>query len=285
LELLVVIAIIGVLIALAVPAVQKVRATANRAECTNNLRQIGLALQQYHATHRVLPPGISFQNDKDPYPLQSWLAKLLPYVEQEDLWLLTLLAYQQDRHFSKNPPHIGFDFVVPLFGCPADGRTASAQDSRGYHAALTSYLGCEGLNLNTHDGVLYLDSRVRMQDIADGTSNTLMVGERPPGPDFWYGWWYGGYGQRKPTGSADMILGAREINDAVDLGSCPVGPYSFKPGNLSDPCDVLHFWSLHSGGANFVMADGSVHFLSYGAADILPALATRNGREPVSLPD
>jgi prepilin-type processing-associated H-X9-DG protein len=82
-----------------------------------------------------------------------------------------------------------------------------------------------------------------------------------------------------------MILGAREINDAVDLESCPVGPYGFAPGKLSEPCDVFHFWSLHSGGANFLFCDGSVHFLTYDAAPLMPALATRNGREPVSLPD
>jgi len=288
-ELLVVIAIIGVLIALALPAVQKVRAAANRAECTNNLKQIGLALHQYHGSHRVFPPGVSFKDGKDPFPHQSWLAKVLPFVEQQELWRLTQLAYQQEPYFGVNPPHLGLDYVVPVFTCPSDGRLSSAQDSRGYHVAFTSYLGCEGLNLNTHDGVLYLDSRVRMQDIPDGTSNTIMVGERPPGPDFWYGWWYAGYGQRKPTGSADMVLGVREINDAVDEGgnsaSCPVGPFSFTRGSLSEPCDVFHFWSLHSGGANFLMGDGSVHFLTYNAADVLPALATRNGREPVSLPD
>jgi prepilin-type N-terminal cleavage/methylation domain-containing protein/prepilin-type processing-associated H-X9-DG protein len=288
-ELLVVIAIIGVLIALTLPAVQKVRAAANRAECTNNLKQIGLALHQYHGTHRSFPPGVSFQNDKDPYPHQSWLAKLLPYVEQQELWRLTQEAFQQDRYFANNPPHVGLDFVIPLFACPADSRASSAQESRGYHVALTSYLGCEGLNLNTHDGGLYLDSRVRIQDIVDGTSNTIMVGERPPGPDFWYGWWYAGYGQRKPTGSADMVLGVREINDSVDEGGnsamCPVGPFSFTRRSLREPCDVFHFWSLHPGGANFIMADGSVHFLTYDTAEILPALATRAGREPVSLPE
>ncbi len=285
LELLVVIAIIGVLIALALPAVQKVRAAANRTECTNNLKQVGLALHQYHGSHRVFPPGVSFKDGKDPFPHQSWLAKVLPYVEQQELWRLTQLAYQQEPYFIVNPPHIGLDFVVAVFTCPADSRVSSGQESRGYHVAFTSYLGCEGLNLNSGDGVLYVDSRVRIQDIVDGTSNTIMVGERPPGHDFWYGWWYAGYGQRKPTGSGDMVLGAREINDSIDLQSCPVGPYEFAPGKLSEPCDVFHFWSLHPGGANFLMADASVHFLTYDAAPLMPALATRAGREVIALPD
>ncbi len=285
LEVLVVIAIMAVLMALVLPAVQKIRATANRTECTNNLKQIGLALHQYHGNHGSLPAGVSYQNDKDPFPHQSWLAKLLPYIEQDELWRLTQNAYQQDRYPGDNPPHLGLDSVIPLYACPSDSRTQSVQDARGYHVALTSYLGCEGLNLNSRDGVLYLDSHIRMADIRDGTSKTIMVGERPPGPDFWYGWWYTGYGQRVPTGSADMVLGVREINDAIDLTACPVGPYSFGPGSLRNECDVLHFWSLHPGGANFLFCDGSVHFLTYDAVDIMPALATRAGGEAVSLPD
>ncbi len=285
LELLVVIGIIGVLIALILPAVQKIRATANKAECTNNLKQIGLALQQYHGNHGRFPAGVSYQNDKDPYPHQSWLAKLLPYIEQDELWRLTQKAYQLDRYPADNPPHVGFDTVIPFYTCPSDSRAQTAQESRGYHVALTSYLGCEGVNLNTRDGVLFLDSHIRMADISDGTSKTIMAGERPPGPDFWFGWWYAGYGQRKPTGSGDMVLGVREINDAIDLTACPVGPYSFAPGSLKNDCDVLHFWSLHPGGANFLFCDGSVHFLTYDAAPIMPALATRAGGEAVSIPD
>jgi prepilin-type N-terminal cleavage/methylation domain-containing protein len=193
LELLVVIAIIAVLIGLILPAVQKVRAAGYRTECRNKLRQIGLALHQYHDSQGTFPAGVSFRNNKDPHPHLSWLAKLLPYVEQDELWRLTQQAYLQDRTAWDNPPHVGFDSVIPLFTCPADSRTESAQESRGFHVALTSYLGCEGLNLNTRDGVLYLDSHIRMADIRDGTSKTIMVGERPPGPDFWYGWWYTGY--------------------------------------------------------------------------------------------
>jgi prepilin-type N-terminal cleavage/methylation domain-containing protein/prepilin-type processing-associated H-X9-DG protein len=285
LELLVVIAIIGVLLAFILPAVQKVREAGYRAQCMNNLRQVGLALHQYHGSYSVFPPGVSYQDGKAPYPNLSWLARLLPYMEQEALWRVTQQAFQQDRYFADNPPHVGLDTVMTVFACPSDSRTESAQDSNGLHVALTSYLGCIGQNLRTQDGILYLDSHVRMRDILDGTSNTIAVGERPPGADFWYGWWYGGYGQVFPTGSADMVLGVREINVSPILSSCPPGAYSFTRGSLDNPCDVLHFWSTHPGGANFLFADGSVRFLSYDAADILPALSTRNGREPVSLPD
>src|SRR5262245_65689888 len=85
LELLVVIAIIGVLIALLLPAVQKVRAAADRVHCANNVKQIGLALHNYHDSFRRLPPGVTSQKPKEPYPRMSWLTRILPYVEQDNL--------------------------------------------------------------------------------------------------------------------------------------------------------------------------------------------------------
>src|SRR5262249_53492282 len=147
--------------------------------------------------------------------------------------------------------------------------------------ALTSYLGVSGTNLHARDGVLYVDVRLRLTDIKDGLGKTVLVGERPPAGDFAYGWWYAGPGQHL-TGSADVVLGAKEFN-VVGLGDCPVGPYAFGTGALDNPCDVFHFWSLHPGGGNFVFADASVRFLRYSAAAVLPALATRDGREAVAL--
>jgi prepilin-type processing-associated H-X9-DG protein len=149
---------------------------------------------------------------------------------------------------------------------------------------LTSYVGVLGTNYTLTDGVFFLDSAVRWADITDGTSQTLMAGERPPSTDFWYGWWYTGYGQLG-SGSLDMLLGAAERNSGARyVGNCPPGPARYGPGTLTDQCAVFHFWSLHPGGGNFVFCDGSVHFLTYDAAAILPALATRSGQEVVSLP-
>jgi prepilin-type processing-associated H-X9-DG protein len=143
-----------------------------------------------------------------------------------------------------------------------------------------------GTSFPLSDGVLFIDSRVRIADITDGTSNTIIVGERPPSADFWYGWWYAGYGQQG-TGSGDMLLGAREQNASGNpfVFGCSPGPYHFAPGKVDNQCDLFHFWSLHSGGAYFLFADGSVHFLTYDADSVLPALATRAGREAVELPD
>ncbi len=153
------------------------------------------------------------------------------------------------------------------------------------NVALTSYLGVSGKDLTTNDGILFRDSQLRLADVTDGTSNTLLAGERPPSADFQYGWWYAGIGQRY-TGSADMILGVEEqIKLVITAGSCPPGTYYFGPGTVSNQCDMFHYWSLHPGGAHFLIADGSVRFLSYSAAPLLRALASRAGGEAVQLPD
>ena len=281
-ELLVVIAIIAVLIGLLLPAVQKVRAAADRIRCAGNLKQVGLAAHMYHDSHGALPTGAGYRAGADPYPYLSWLARLLPYVEQDELWRLTQAAFRRERDFFNNPPHVGLTTPIRLYACPADARTLTEQRGRQFaRVALTSYLGVEGTDLYKRDGVFFLDSRVRLADIRDGTSHTLLAGERPPSPDLWFGWWYAGHGQER-TGSCDMVLGVREVNlYEHGYADCPRGPYRFGPGRLTDPCDQFHFWSLHSGGANFVFADGSVHFLRYAADLVLPALATRHGGEVI----
>ncbi|MCI0461706.1 MAG: DUF1559 domain-containing protein [Gemmataceae bacterium] len=286
-ELLVVIGIIGVLIGLLLPAVQQVRAAAARVHCVNNLKQIGLAAHQYHDALKSFPSGTRSRRSGGPYLRSSWLAHLLPYLEQQALWTATQTAYKLSASPFKNPPHIGLATVVPVFACPADGRADSVQlaQREKINVALTSYLGVSGKNLTTNDGILFRDSRIRLGDIRDGTSNTLFAGERPPSTDFQYGWWYAGVGQRF-TGSADMILGVEEQNALpVTVGSCAPGTYAFEQGNINDQCSMFHFWSLHVGGAHFLFADGSVHFLSYSAAPRMPALASRAGGEAVSLPE
>jgi prepilin-type N-terminal cleavage/methylation domain-containing protein/prepilin-type processing-associated H-X9-DG protein len=286
-ELLVVIAILGVLVALTLAAVQRVRETASRTRCLNNLRQMGLALHQYHDANGQLPPGVSYRDGKDPDPFMSWHARLLPYLEQQALWQQTLQAYQQERDFSADPPHLGFAWVMPLFACPSDPRALTVGQLHGLRFAFTDYLGVEGINQNRMDGVLFLDSRIRFAEVTDGTSNTLAVGERPPSADGWFGWWYAGRGQNQ-NGSLDMVLGVSEKNysDYPPLAkNCPIGPYEYGPGRDANMCDTLHFWSHHIGGANFLFLDGAIHFLPYSARPIMRALATRAGGETVSLPD
>jgi prepilin-type processing-associated H-X9-DG protein len=286
-ELLVVIAIIGVLVALTLAAVQRARAAADRLECANHLKQIGIALHNYHGVHSRLPPGCSYQNGADPFPHMSWMTRLLPYLEQQSLWNEAVAAFAQNKFFETPPHYPILGLVIPMFSCPADPRTQEplSLPALSFEVGPTAYQGVEGTNQFKHDGVLYLDSKVRLTDVIDGTSNTLMVGERPPSADEVMGWWYAGWGQEK-DGSADSVLGVNEMNTySGTQGICPPGPYEFGPGKVDNQCDVFHYWSLHRGGANFVMVDGSVHFIRYEAAPLMPALATRNGREVVSLPD
>lgn len=282
LELLVVIAIVAILVALTLCAVQHARETANRASCINNLRQIGVALHNYHDTQGFFPPGVSASN---PYPFMGWSARLLPFVEQQSLWVQSQQAFARDPFFRDDPPHIGVATVIRLYCCPSDAQSqAPFYFGDGVRVAFSDYLGVEGTNQYREDGMLFLDSRTRFADVTDGTSNTLFVGERPPSPDGRLGWWYGGWGQSK-DGSAEMILGATERIVDPHYSQCPSISPGFAPGNIRNPCDTFHFWSHHPGGANFLFVDGSIHFLPYASAPILPALATRNGGEVAALPN
>jgi prepilin-type N-terminal cleavage/methylation domain-containing protein/prepilin-type processing-associated H-X9-DG protein len=285
-ELLVVIAIVAVLIALLVPAVQKIRAAAARAQCSNNLKEIGLATHQFHNADKTFPPGMRFQKGSDPYLYMSWLTQLLPYLDQGPLWLTTERAYELSSSPFNNPPHVGLATVMPVFVCPTDSRAAEAHIAprNGFLVAFTSYLGVSGKDLKTNDGILFRDSSIRMGDVTDGTSNTLLAGERPPSADFQFGWWYAGAGQRS-TGSCEMLMGVYEQNVLpVTVGSCAPGSYPYGPGVLTNQCDMFHYWSLHPGGAHFLFADGTVRFLNYSAAPLMPALASRAGGEAVDIP-
>ncbi|MBI2808606.1 MAG: DUF1559 domain-containing protein [Planctomycetes bacterium] len=282
-ELLVVIGIIALLLALAIPATQRVREAASRLQCANNLRQIGLALHQLHDAERVLPAGVCSPNTPTPY--RSWHVRLLPYLDQAGLWQSSQDAYQITRRPFQNPPHIGLATIIPVFACPTDGRTLEVQHAArdNLNVALTSYLGVSGTNLYSHDGIFFPDSRIRIADVIDGTSQTVMVGERPPSNDNQFGWWYAGRGQFS-TGSCDMLLGALEVNIlSPTIAPCPQTGHVFGPGNLWDPCSMFHFWSLHPPGAHFLFADVSVRMITYSGGSILPKLATRAGDEVVSL--
>jgi prepilin-type processing-associated H-X9-DG protein len=175
--------------------------------------------------------------------------------------------------------------------------------------AATDYLGVSGTNGETRDGLFTANQRVRLTDIQDGTSQTLLVGERgfrkgaldvidssEDINNLRFGHWFSAPGQR--NGSVGVVLGTRELNFGSGKAKlpwerdCPPGPYGFGPpgqirdttNSIREECDLFHFWSCHPGGANFLFADGSVHFLTYGADAVLPALGTRAGGEVATLP-
>jgi prepilin-type N-terminal cleavage/methylation domain-containing protein/prepilin-type processing-associated H-X9-DG protein len=298
-ELLVVIAIIAILIGLMLPAVQKVREAAARTQCQNNLKQIGLALHNYHDVHGAFPQGNTETfSPQDSHQWLSWMGRILGFIEQGNLYANMEAAYASQGAAPNpflNPPHLALSFVVPIYKCPMDGRQYQAAYAKGITVAFTGYLGSSGTDLRSNDGVLYWNSKVRFADITDGTSNTLLVGERPPSFDLIMGWWYCGAGQWDfsfspvhNSGSLDVVLGSAEINlksvGIPEMNVCPTGPYSYKPGTIREPCDQFHWWSLHPGGSNFLMSDGSVRSIGYAAKDLIPLLATRAGGEVVSLP-
>lgn len=290
-EVLVVIGIIAILIGLLLPAVQKVREAAARMSCQNNLKQLGLALHMAHDAEGGFPPGLR-TTPGEPYPKLSWMGRLLPHIDQGPLWEQTAADFRRvPDPFMGVPPHTARAVVLPVVGCPSDWRVRTAWEldffGRPIRMALTSYLGSLGTNDRRRDGVLYLNSRVRIEHIPDGTSNTLLVGERPPSPELIYGWWYSGAGVGG-TGAFDVVLGTRELspsNPYPQYAHCGPGPFAFRPGRIDDFCSIFQFWSLHPGGANFLFCDGSVRLLRYDADSILPALATRAGGEVVTIPD
>lgn len=281
-ELLVVIAIIGILIGLLLPAIQAVRSAAQRTNCANNIRQVALALHNFHSVEQQLPSGIHAPNHPD-FPSTTWLAFILPYIEQQNTWEQALLEFQSSRDpFS----HVNHQRVIKTYQCPGDplsGTTHWTHESR--LVASTNYLGVNGTDWQSNNGVFFLESAVRFADIEDGLSHTLLIGERPPSADFWYGWWYAGYGQQG-TGSVDMLLGVNETKapgndeETTHLEMCPDGPFQFQAGDSIEQCAVMHFWSHHPSGANFAHCDGSVHFINYSIDNsILRSLATRSGND------
>ena len=285
LELVVVIAIIGVLMALLLPAVQSARSSARRLDCSNRMRQVALALHQFHDSQGRFPDGLRSDTPSELLPRSTWIVAVLPHLEQAPLWDQTNAAFAQVRSPFNSPPHNLMAHPLSIVACPADGRTSRPQTTRRNRlVGLTSFLGVSGTNLGTGDGILFGGSRVTLAEITDGSSNTLLIGERPPSPDFFYGWWYAGVGQHD-TGSVTIVLGVREVNVFGDTyGSCFDGPYPFSSGRIDQPCDRFHFWSLHDGGGNFALADGSVRFMAYSANGVMPALSTRAGGESGPLP-
>ncbi len=260
-ELIVVIAIIGIIIGLTLPAIQNAREAASRLSCLNNLKQIGIALHGFHDTQGRFPPAkVSSGNANDPNALLGWMALILPQMDQEVLYSASNAACQIDTNPLDNPPHTGLSAVVSTFVCSSDPRLlAPLTDSLGVTASFTSYIGVAGAlppgAKKGLDGVLGSSPGKRLVDITDGSSLTLMVGERPPPADLQAGWWYPGLaayreGNRGPN---NLLVFYSKIYGDED--ACPV-TRAFGPGQLENPCDRWHLWSLHAGGANFWLFRG-----------------------------
>ena len=323
-ELLVVIAIIGILVGLLLPAVQAARAAARKMSCSNNLRQYGLALTNYHGVKRTFPPGIVMSS-----PLQSATADLLllPYFGLPNLANLadpTKPAILQ--------PKAVLETRVSVFECPSDTIHKTRHpglERLGFPAiewAQSSYGYCKGWNdaicftapvpllrpprVTSDSGIFDNNSRVRISDILDGTSNTFAMGEAAAGTALAVG-----IGSEIPTGfnggrswAIGMWSSKRLVDAGAPFASClcsTVEPlnrskakfstdsmaviaqlHNCTPSYDGGPHHVSNFRSFHHGGAFFLMADGSVHFIDDSIdLKIYRALSTIQGGEPVTLED
>jgi prepilin-type N-terminal cleavage/methylation domain-containing protein/prepilin-type processing-associated H-X9-DG protein len=272
-ELLVVIAIIAILIALLVPAVQKVRQAAARLQCENNLKQIGLALHNFHSANKRFPSGLMVpigngqsgsidvgtcpQCSQPPIPngWGSWLMWILPFMEQQNVFD-GCSTTAREYTYCGTPTSAGAT-VIPTYICPSDYVPLQVITYGAYYFGVNSYFGNAGtvawpVTNASLNGVLYYNSQVRIDDITDGTSNTLLAGERysqdPTVQDVdlsdWRGWAWSNYNS-----------GGDHLGDS----SYPTNSMAAQIGVDARKCN---FGSGHIGGSNFVLCDGSVRFLN-----------------------
>ena len=251
-ELLVVIAIIAILIALLLPAVQQAREAARRTQCKNNLMQFGIAMHTYEMAFEMMPSGTvnptgPIRNIADGYHM-SWLVQILPAFEQANLF--GRINFNEGAYDPVNAAGPGAT-VIPGFVCPSDNRLTSGA---------SNYAGCFGgddvaIDVN-NNGLLFLNSGTGYQEIRDGASNTILAGEKivlPRVQDL--GWMSGTMATLRNTGVP--------LNGGWDIG----GPRTTRNGSMAAlpaPSDTATsgFSSQHTGGSQFVFADGSVRFLS-----------------------
>lgn len=311
-ELLVTLAIISLLVAMGLPAIQRVREAANRMSCASNLRQLALAVQSYEVQFKRIPYGqIGPTGPAQPPPPPgqpnfgwgktsrgwSWLARLLPMIEQDNI-------YTQGQIGSKTLEQSGVCAErIAVILCPSDASyyaqpRTDAGNLPGFAVGLTNYKGVSGSNwgfdatqnlnyptpfrhkgangsfdgMNNGDGVFYrmdYQFRRKLSDIRDGLSNTFLIGEDMPERNRWCSWPYASHA----------------------YGTCAIPPnYNKYPtGNDLHPLDWYNthsFRSSHPGGLQFAFADGSVRFITSDIdLKLYRALSTINGREKVVVPE
>ncbi len=291
-ELLVVIAIIAILIALLLPAVQQAREAARRSTCKNKMKQIGLALHNYHDTHRVFPPGgITQQNfaagDSFSYATSGWCTGTTVLGASAGTlgrdgrapWTVMILPFLDDANrynsfdfegaFTSRKSDAGSSATNDAawllgnskYQCPSDPNSESSINNLNYMGVQGGggTEACESTSNRVYytSGILFVNSKVKIRDITDGTSNTFLVGESKymitPGGQAtkYYGWASGthfGSGEVPSTMTA-----ARDQINSLDSSGGASATWSQQSGM---------FGSFHVGGCHFTLADGSVRFVS-----------------------
>lgn len=256
-ELLVVIAIIGVLVGLLVPAVQKVREAANRAECQNHLKQLGLAFHSHHTALGYFPTGGWDWNSTPTYinglpavgtqQEAGWGFQILPYIEAENVWKGGGATTDDGRI------RVAMGTPNPLFFCPTRRapQTVVFQDPGFYNnQPITTALCDYGASNYEGTGVVNFQLPNRIVNIRDGTSNTLLLGEKRLNVTF--------LGSR--NNDDDVGYCCAFDNDTIRMTTIPPAPDYFAPAGDGE----WRFGSSHSGIFNVVLADGSVRPLTYG---------------------
>ena len=295
-ELLVVIAIIAVLIALLLPAVQASREAARRSQCLNNLKQVGLALHNYHDAVGAFPPGYIARPALDGDNIGTgwgWAAMILPQVEQSALFnsINFSLGIEVPANRTSRLTQVGTfacpsdATYMPQFTVVDDSTSSTALGSPICDVASSDYVGCFGTGdvsdfpgRDRGEGLFFRNRSIRIAEIIDGTSQTIAVGEKSQ--NLARATWTGAVtraavpitqlqaeGGLSPEGGGALVLAhAGELD-----------------GPNSRPAHADQFWSRHPGGCNFTFADGSVRFIKEKRPLVIfRALATRQGGEVIS---
>jgi len=295
-ELLVVITIIALLIALLLPAVQAAREAARRSQCLNNLKQIGLAMHNYHSVASVFPPGHSSRAEGptvDLGPGWGWATLLLLQMDQGPLYNSINFANQ----IPSNTSQTARSTLLSSFLCPSSIGTSPVAFSGRYHngvsrpivtdLAASQYVGSAGQKSQkasgTFNGAFSLNSVSSLTSITDGSSSTLMVGERSRNlaDAIWIGVIPSAQVCTNPSWPNSGCTAANAMALGYTGPAVVGGPWFESPNNPGSLAD--DFYSLHPGGCNFLFCDGSVRFLRQTTDPVVySGLSTRAGSEVIS---